>query len=337
MLLMQAQENRVNLDEEQLLFLTGGQPNTDDDEVDERPVQDMAQNEDNIFHADQCDAFDSDVDEAPTAQTMFMTNLSSADLVYDEAGPSMEEIEDLNANICLMARIQPTNQSSDVGPSYDSTFISEIHSSSINENEEKMYPTHTKIINSTIGEDQIDSNIIFVTPNGNVNSGSVEKDTHVPDLWVNSNKNVIAPEMYKVVTPQETQNSKSGLSSTGMNGVSSIKRSMNRDSHDKNSILANSKNSAKQVAVYVRKNKQTDNTFANVISNKENIIDDDVANASKAENLLCVSCMQNVLISCHDKCHRLNANRTLTTKSRTPKSSGTTYVVLKTRFSEKST
>nr|GEU29087.1 hypothetical protein [Tanacetum cinerariifolium] len=37
---------------------------------------------------------------------------------------------------------------------------------------------------STIGDDQIDSNIIFDTPNGNVNSVSVEKDTHVPDLYV---------------------------------------------------------------------------------------------------------------------------------------------------------
>nr|GEZ06157.1 hypothetical protein [Tanacetum cinerariifolium] len=37
-----------------------------------------------------CDAFDSDVDEAPTAQTMFMANLSSADHVYDEAGPSYD-------------------------------------------------------------------------------------------------------------------------------------------------------------------------------------------------------------------------------------------------------
>nr|GEV28176.1 integrase, catalytic region, zinc finger, CCHC-type, peptidase aspartic, catalytic [Tanacetum cinerariifolium] len=36
--------------------------------------------------------------------------------------------------------------------------------------------------NTTIGDDQIDSNIIFDTPNGNVNNGSVEKDTHVPDL-----------------------------------------------------------------------------------------------------------------------------------------------------------
>nr|GEY10464.1 hypothetical protein [Tanacetum cinerariifolium] len=61
MLLMQAQENGVALDEEQLLFLT-----------------------------DDSDAFDSDVDEAPTAQTMFMVNLSSANPVYDEAGPSYD-------------------------------------------------------------------------------------------------------------------------------------------------------------------------------------------------------------------------------------------------------
>nr|GEV89813.1 integrase, catalytic region, zinc finger, CCHC-type, peptidase aspartic, catalytic [Tanacetum cinerariifolium] len=87
MLLMQAQESGVDLDEEQLLFLAGRQTNTFDDDVDKGPVQDMAQNEDNIFQADQCDAFDSDVDEAPTAQTKFMANLSSAEPIYDEVGP----------------------------------------------------------------------------------------------------------------------------------------------------------------------------------------------------------------------------------------------------------
>nr|GEU43460.1 hypothetical protein [Tanacetum cinerariifolium] len=40
--------------------------------------------------AEDYDAFDSDVDEAPTAQTMFMANLSSADPVTDEAGPSYD-------------------------------------------------------------------------------------------------------------------------------------------------------------------------------------------------------------------------------------------------------
>ncbi|GJU44345.1 hypothetical protein Tco_1201611 [Tanacetum coccineum] len=88
MLLMQAQENGVVLDEEQLLFIAGGQDNTFDDDVDEPPVQDLALNVDQVFQANQCDAFDYDVDEAPTAQTMFMANISSADPIYDEAGPS---------------------------------------------------------------------------------------------------------------------------------------------------------------------------------------------------------------------------------------------------------
>ncbi|GJV43979.1 retrovirus-related pol polyprotein from transposon TNT 1-94 [Tanacetum coccineum] len=90
MLLMQAQENGVALDEEQLLFLAGGHDNAVDEDVDEQPVQDLALNVDNVFQADDCDAFDSDVDEAPMAQTMFMANLSSADPVYDEAGPSYD-------------------------------------------------------------------------------------------------------------------------------------------------------------------------------------------------------------------------------------------------------
>ncbi|GJY01124.1 putative reverse transcriptase domain-containing protein [Tanacetum coccineum] len=130
----------------------------------------------------------------------------------------------------------------------------------------------------------------------------------------------------------------------GMNATSSVKRPKSRDSHVKTSVLDVSKNEAKKEAVYVRKNKQTDNTFAKVVSNKENVIDVAVVNASKAKNLLCVSCMQNVLIHCHDKCvakHKLNvrsnARRTFSVNSRIPKSSETTFVAPKTRFSEKAT
>ncbi|GJZ95676.1 integrase, catalytic region, zinc finger, CCHC-type containing protein [Tanacetum coccineum] len=65
MLLMQDQENGVVLDEEQLLFLAGGQDNVIDEDVDEQPVQDLALNVDNVFQADDCDAagpsYDSDV------------------------------------------------------------------------------------------------------------------------------------------------------------------------------------------------------------------------------------------------------------------------------------
>ncbi|GJT32163.1 retrovirus-related pol polyprotein from transposon TNT 1-94 [Tanacetum coccineum] len=124
MLLMQAQENEAVLDEEQLLFIAGGQTNTFDDDVDEAPVQDLALNEDNVFQADQCDAFDSDVDEAPTTQTMFMANLSSADPIYDEAGPSydsdiLSEVQDHDNYVDSVGEYHEVHEmQNDVQPNY---------------------------------------------------------------------------------------------------------------------------------------------------------------------------------------------------------------------------
>ncbi|GJZ56607.1 retrovirus-related pol polyprotein from transposon TNT 1-94, partial [Tanacetum coccineum] len=90
MQLMQAQENGAVLDEEQLLFLAGEQVTNFDDDVDDPNEKDLALNVDHIFEADQCDAFDFDVDESPNIQTMFMVNLSSEDPIYDEAKPSYD-------------------------------------------------------------------------------------------------------------------------------------------------------------------------------------------------------------------------------------------------------
>ncbi|GJY73427.1 ribonuclease H-like domain-containing protein [Tanacetum coccineum] len=47
------------------------------------------------------------------------------DFLFADAS-RMEEIEELSANICLMARIQPANFDSDEGPSYDSAFLSDV-------------------------------------------------------------------------------------------------------------------------------------------------------------------------------------------------------------------
>ncbi|GJS56873.1 hypothetical protein Tco_0651657 [Tanacetum coccineum] len=74
MLLMQAKENRAVLDEEDLLFLVGEQPNT------------------------------FDVDDEPTAQSIFMANLSSAGPTNLQASSSdasiLSEVPDLeNANV----------------------------------------------------------------------------------------------------------------------------------------------------------------------------------------------------------------------------------------------
>ncbi|GKE82885.1 hypothetical protein Tco_1552885, partial [Tanacetum coccineum] len=42
----------------------------------------------------------------------------------------MEENEEVSANICLIARIQPIHFDSDEGPSYDSAFLSDVETSS---------------------------------------------------------------------------------------------------------------------------------------------------------------------------------------------------------------
>ncbi|GJR92206.1 retrovirus-related pol polyprotein from transposon TNT 1-94 [Tanacetum coccineum] len=189
--------------------------------------------------------------------------------------------------------------------------------------------------------------VVLKTKENHVESKPVTLQTsHTKQTGTHQNTNVISPGMYRVVTQQESQTNKSKnvLSSTGMNATSSVKRPKSRDSHVKTSVLDVSKNEAKKEAVYVRKNKQTDNTFANVVSNKDNVIDVAAANASKAKTLLCVSCMKSVLIPCHDKCvakHKLNvrsnARRTFSVNSRIPKSFETTFVAPKTRFSEKAT
>ncbi|GJU01153.1 hypothetical protein Tco_1111491 [Tanacetum coccineum] len=103
----------------------------------------------------------------------------------------MKEIKELSVNICLMARIQPANIDSAAGPSYDSAFLSKVETPSTNymnplfskDNQEQKYPTQPKIINRSIGDDQIDSNIIFDEPNENVNSGSVENDNNVQNSY----------------------------------------------------------------------------------------------------------------------------------------------------------
>ncbi|GJY38072.1 integrase, catalytic region, zinc finger, CCHC-type containing protein [Tanacetum coccineum] len=65
-----------------------------DDDVDDSPENDLALNVDHVFEADECDAFDSDVDEGPTTQTMFMANLTSEDSIYDRCVPCIMTLRD---------------------------------------------------------------------------------------------------------------------------------------------------------------------------------------------------------------------------------------------------
>nr|GFA67831.1 integrase, catalytic region, zinc finger, CCHC-type, peptidase aspartic, catalytic [Tanacetum cinerariifolium] len=53
-----ALENGVALDEEQLLFIAGGQDNVVNEAVDEQPIQDLALNVDNVFQANDYHVYD---------------------------------------------------------------------------------------------------------------------------------------------------------------------------------------------------------------------------------------------------------------------------------------
>nr|GEU38562.1 hypothetical protein [Tanacetum cinerariifolium] len=103
----------------------------------------------------------------------------------------MEELEELSANICMMARIKPAHIDSDEGLSYDSAFISEVQTPSTsymnllftNNDHEQAHLEQPKIINSTIGDDQINGDIIFDNLNVKVNNGSVDHDNHAHDSY----------------------------------------------------------------------------------------------------------------------------------------------------------
>ncbi|GKC36929.1 hypothetical protein Tco_1049313 [Tanacetum coccineum] len=79
----------------------------------------------------------------------------------------IDELEDLSATVCMMARIQQADNDSEKARTYDSTFISK-------------HEQH-EIIKPTVGNDQINSDIIFDDPNVEVNDGKVEDDKNAHD------------------------------------------------------------------------------------------------------------------------------------------------------------
>ncbi|GJV55877.1 retrovirus-related pol polyprotein from transposon TNT 1-94, partial [Tanacetum coccineum] len=145
-------------------------------------------------------------------------------------------------------------------------------------------PTNNRLRASSNTKNQaiIQGDIVNIQSMNSGNTGRNSRRAYVQEEVV---EGMNAPnETGIVVTTQESQTNKtkSALSSTGMNATSRVRRPMSRDSHVAHNVLDNSKNAKRNVAVYVRKSKQED-----VILNKENVIEVDVANASKAKTLLC--------------------------------------------------
>ncbi|GJT66342.1 integrase, catalytic region, zinc finger, CCHC-type containing protein, partial [Tanacetum coccineum] len=136
MLLMQAQENGVVLDEEELLFM-----------------------------ADECDAFDSDFDDKPTAQSIFMANLSSAGLANLQASPS---------NASILSKVHDLENAID--PSDNHQVEHEIHDEVQQKN--VIESTSADMGNSNVipYEQYLTVNDVFVVPSS---ASSVPNDAYV--------------------------------------------------------------------------------------------------------------------------------------------------------------
>nr|GFA90672.1 hypothetical protein [Tanacetum cinerariifolium] len=192
MLLMQAQENGVALDAKQLLFLTGGPDNAFDDDVDEQPVHDLALNVDNVFQADDCDAFDSDVDEALTAQTMFMANLSSADPITDEAGPSYD--------LDILSEVRDHNQYLDDTCAYQEEHV--MHDNVQLDHVVDLHTDHTSISNMILYDQYVKDIDVFVIHN---NASSVPNDTFMMRY----------DDMCESIAPSVSNSSRNAIVKTG--------------------------------------------------------------------------------------------------------------------------
>nr|GEU71269.1 integrase, catalytic region, zinc finger, CCHC-type, peptidase aspartic, catalytic [Tanacetum cinerariifolium] len=142
MLLMEAQEN----------------------DVDDHPVRDLALNDDNIFQVDECDAFDLDVDDEPTAQSIFMANLSSARPTNQQAGPS---------NASILSEVHDLENAID--PCDDNQDEHEIHNE-VQKNIIDSTRDHMGNSNVTLYEQYLSVNDISVVPSC---ASSVSNDTYV--------------------------------------------------------------------------------------------------------------------------------------------------------------
>ncbi|GKA44094.1 hypothetical protein Tco_0736818 [Tanacetum coccineum] len=103
-----------------------------------------------------------------------------------------DSLEELNAAVIIMERIQPEDNNDDVKPKHNAKTISEVNASQIHLKSQMHFESvheHTnhaklKIVINTSDDDQIDSGIIFDDPYMDNNSGTYEHDSNSHDQFV---------------------------------------------------------------------------------------------------------------------------------------------------------
>nr|GFC26434.1 hypothetical protein [Tanacetum cinerariifolium] len=114
--------------------------------------------------AEDCDAFDSNVDVAPTAQTMFMANLSSADPITDEARPSYDSD--------ILSEVQDHDQYLDDTYAYQEEHV--MHDSVQLDHVVDLHADYTSVSNMIPYDQYVKDNEVPVVHS---NASSVQNDT----------------------------------------------------------------------------------------------------------------------------------------------------------------
>nr|GEV24557.1 40S ribosomal protein S5-like [Tanacetum cinerariifolium] len=173
----------------------------------------------------------------------------------------MEEIKELSANICLMARIQPVNFDSNEEPSYDSA------------QEQKDVNSGTVEYDNNVQEsyalEKLARNVYKEAEKQQIIAKKVQQQNTVLTKQLELYKeNVWVFEMNKG------------------NDTTFFKEPSYKDLLFKNSVLSNTKNSPEKVEESDRTNKTSDFASKNDDSNKKIVTNDDITNALISKNVV---------------------------------------------------
>ncbi|GJW53483.1 retrovirus-related pol polyprotein from transposon TNT 1-94 [Tanacetum coccineum] len=252
--------------------------------------------------ADECDAFDSDVDEGPMTQTMFMASLTSEDPIYDEAGPSYDsnnplEVIDHDAFVDHMDEYHDVHEmQNDVQHNYvvdsdaDYTSDSNIipYDQYVEDNEEHVVPCNA----SSVRNDALMSILDEMHE-----QGVQSRLTNKPDMLMNDSVTSELARYKELVGEYEKRakilsNKKSSeFIPVGVNDSTEASGSKPRCNTKKNRILPAKKENKKEVEVRLRTNKSVwtkVNRVDSSISSKRVVINSNSESVNSASNEMCV-------------------------------------------------
>ncbi|GJW98016.1 hypothetical protein Tco_0179824 [Tanacetum coccineum] len=150
-----------------------------------------------MFQADDCDAFDSNVDEAPTSQTMFIANISSADPIYDEASPSydLDILSEVHDHDQYHDAVCEHHEEHEMHDDYVKDNAVPVVQSNVSSVPNDAYMIYNDMFELTKREQKIDEQLRIVITDRNIKEENLKKELHSVKLQlastINHNKSMV--------------------------------------------------------------------------------------------------------------------------------------------------